>query len=406
MILSFGDSDHDIVTYTRYLKNPATPARIVCKRSYKIFNNEAFKADVANTDWTDVYRCEDVDQAADCFTQKFKYILNVHAPWVRVQLRKTFSPWISEETKQLMKSRDLWKQKAKDLAMISQAACPAQIEAWNEYKLLRNQINNRKRYEEQKFKTDKMTEVADSPDLLWKSAKSFMGWKKQGTPTQINFGNQLVTSSKMIAKAMNEYFINKVVTIRSAMASVAINLSKVHDIMLNKRCKMKLNHVSVLKVKKVLNSLSNSRSTGIDELDNFSVKLASEFIAQPLHHIITLSLMQNKFPQGWKFSKVLPLHKKLDPLERKNYRPVAILSPLSKVLEKIVFEQVYSYFSSNQIFHPNLHGYRKNRSTQTALIQMYDRWVRSAAAGQLSAVVLPDQSTAFDLVGLSCCSIN
>ena len=398
MILSFGDSDHDIVAYTRYSKNPATPARIICKRSYKNFNNEAFKADVANIDWSEVYRCEDVDDAADCFTLKLRYVLNVHAPWVRVQERKTFSPWITEETKQMMKSRDLWKQKARDLAIISRVAYPAQIEAWKEYKLLRNIINNRKKHEEQHFKTEKMTAVADDPELLWKSAKSFMGWKSQGTPNQISVGNQLITSAKLIAQAMNEFFISKVETIRAGMSIVAFNLGKVHDIMMNKSCKMKLNHVTVLKVKKVLKSLSNSRSTGIDELDNFSVKLAAEFIAKPLHHIITLSLMQNKFPSGWKLSKVLPLHKKLDPLERKNYRPVAILSPLSKVLEKIVYEQVYSYFSSNHIFHPNLHGYRKHRSTQTALLQMYDRWVRSANDGQLSGVVLLDLSAAFDLV--------
>ena len=77
---------------------------------------------------------------------------------------------------------------------------------------------------------------------------------------------------------------------------------------------------------------------------------------------------------------------------------MAILSPLSKVLEKIIYEQIYSYFSSNQLFHPNLHGYRKNLSTQTALLQMYDKWVRAAAAGQLSGVVLLDLSAAFDLV--------
>ena len=154
------------------------------------------------------------------------------------------------------------------------------------------------------------------------------------------------------------------------MREVTFSLAKVHDIMINKRCKMKLNHVSVTKVKKVLKSLSNSSSTGIDELDNFSVKLAAESISEPLHYIVTLSLVQKKLSSGWKYSKVLPLHKKLDPLERKNYRPVAILSPLSKVLEKIVYEQIYSYFSENLIFHPNLHGYRRNLSTQTALLQM------------------------------------
>ena len=161
---------------------------------------------------------------------------------------------------------------------------------------------------------------------------------------------------------------------------------------------MKLNHVSVLKIEKILKNLSSSRSTGIDELDNFSVKLAAEYIAQPVHHIVSLSIMQNRFPTNWKFSKVLPLHKKLDPLDRKNYHPVAILSPLSKVLEKIVYEQIYDYFSSHQLFHPSLHGYHKHRSTQTALLQMYDRWVRAVSDGQLSGVVLLDLSAAFDLV--------
>ena len=225
-----------------------------------------------------------------------------------------------------------------------------------------------------------------------------MGWKTQGTPNQLKVDGQLVTSAKKIAKCMNEFFLNKVQTIRAAMTTVAFTLTKVHDIMLNKNCEMRLNHVGVLKVKKVLKSLSNSRSTGIDELDNFSVKLAAESISQPIHHIVTLSIMQKKFPESWKYSKVLPLHKKDDQLEMKNYRPMAILSPLSKVLEKIVYEQIYSYFSRNQLFHPNLHGYRKNLSTQTALLQMYDRWVRAAAGGQLSGVVLLDLSAAFDLV--------
>ena len=68
--------------------------------------------------------------ATECFTRKFGYILNVHAPWVRVQQRKIFTPWVTEETKALMVQRDLWKQRAKDLALLSPgAACPAQVSA-------------------------------------------------------------------------------------------------------------------------------------------------------------------------------------------------------------------------------------------------------------------------------------
>ena len=128
-VTSFGDSDHDIVSYTRYSKNPPIPARIVCKRSYKDFDSEAFKSDVERTDWSDVYSYDDVDLATECLTRKLRYILNVHAPWVRVQHRKFFVPWITDETKELIVQRDLWKKKAKDLALISPMADQNQKDA-------------------------------------------------------------------------------------------------------------------------------------------------------------------------------------------------------------------------------------------------------------------------------------
>ena len=63
-----------------------------------------------------------------------------------------------------------------------------------------------------------------------------------------------------------------------------------------------------------------------------------------------------------------------------------------------MFEQIYDYFRVNKIFDPNLHGYRGNRSTQTALTTMYDKWIRASENGNFSGVVLLDLSAAFDLV--------
>ena len=68
------------------------------------------------------------------------------------------------------------------------------------------------------------------------------------------------------------------------------------------------------------------------------------------------------------------------------------------MLEKIVFDEIYEYFSKNNLFHPSLHGYRKNRSTQTAMLQLYDKWVRAAASSKVFGAVLLDLSAAFDLV--------
>ena len=70
--------------------------------------------------------------------------------------------------------------------------------------------------------------------------------------------------------------------------------------MRGKSCGMWLNHVSKSKVLKLLRSMKNSKSMSFDGLDNYCVKLSSDVIAAPLHHIIVLSLMQEKFPSSWK----------------------------------------------------------------------------------------------------------
>ena len=109
---------------------------------------------------------------------------------------------------------------------------------------------------------------------------------------------------------------------------------KCREIMANKNCRLSLGHVTLPKVNKLLKNLKNSRSTSIDQLDNYCIKIAADVIDRPLHHIITLSIMQQKFPRSWKYSKVIPLHKKQCRLDMKNYRPVVSLSPAIEFQEQ------------------------------------------------------------------------
>ena len=80
-----GASDHDAVSYIQYSKAPPNPSRTIRRRSYKNFRQEDFLADISAIDWTDVYVANDIDTATSIFTDKFKYILNLHAPWVIFQ---------------------------------------------------------------------------------------------------------------------------------------------------------------------------------------------------------------------------------------------------------------------------------------------------------------------------------
>ena len=384
-----------MLVYTRYTKDPPDPARTIRRRSYKTFVADSFLADLSQVDWTEVYTCQDLDLAVDTFTRKYREVLNQHAPWIVYQQRKKFSPWVSEETVKLIQDRNNAKKHAVEVAIAGNDSS----EAWADYRTLRNTINNRLKHEERKFKAEKIEDSLDCPANTWRTAKAFMNWdSSSGPPSQLTVGVRLVTKAASIASEMNYFFINKVKIIRDGIRYVPNHFAKCLEIMQNKTCRLRLKHVTISNVKKLLKGLKNSKSAGVDELDNFSIKISADIIAPVLHHIITLSIIQKKFPESWKYSKVIPLHKKGSELERKNYRPVAILSPLSKILEKVAYEQIYEYFSNNKLFHPNLHGYRRDRSTQTALLSMYDKWVRAASKGQVSGVILLDLSAAFDLV--------
>ena len=168
--------------------------------------------------------------------------------------------------------------------------------------------------------------------------------------------------------------------------------------MQDRQCNFNLKAVHPEDVLKVIKSLKNSKSTGTDNIDTWVIKLAAPDILPALTHIINLSMLQSTFPSMWKHAQVVPLLKKGDALTPKNYRPVALLPIFSKILERVVFNQLVEYLDTNNLIHPNHHGSRSGHSTATALLQMYDGWVEEVDDGNLVGVMMVDLSAAFDMV--------
>ena len=210
--LSCGTSDHDAISFTRFSKDPVPPARTIRKRSYKNFKKDEYIRDIANTDFTDVYNSVDVNEAASRLTEKLVEVLNIHAPWIIFQQRKNFSPWITGETLELMKHRDKLKEKAKAMASRDgRKVSDEQTELWDQYKKMRNKINNRTRQEEINFKKNKVQECQDNPSRSWGLANKIMDWSSPGPPTQLEVEADnkitLYRKARDLANIMNEFFI-------------------------------------------------------------------------------------------------------------------------------------------------------------------------------------------------------
>ena len=198
---------------------------------------------------------------------------------------------------------------------------------------------------------------------------------------------------------MNQFFINKVDTLRNNLPPNQDDpLQDVRKLMRGSTCSFKLNCVHPDEIEKIINNMKSSKSCGIDEIDATVLKLGKTQLLPVITHIVNLSISSRCFPGSWKCAKIVPLHKKDEKTNPKNFRPVALLPIFSKILERAIFQQFIEYLESNKILHPSHHGFRSAHSTCTALLQMYDTWVEAQSEGEISAVIMLDMSAAFDVV--------
>jgi sarcosine oxidase/L-pipecolate oxidase len=95
---------------------------------------------------------------------------------------------------------------------------------------------------------------------------------------------------------------------------------------------------------------------------------------------------------------VLPIYKSDDNRKCENYLPIPVLPIISKILERCVFNQVYTYLNENTLLSKYQAGFRPKNSTLIVLIQMCDDWYANMDQGELNGVVFLDIRKAFDSI--------
>ena len=122
----------------------------------------------------------------------------------------------------------------------------------------------------------------------------------------------------------------------------------------------------------MVKTFKSKTSTGYDEISMKLIKQIIYSIASPLEYIFNLSLQKGTCPDMLKIAKVIPIHKTDDKTQINNYRPISLLPAISKILEKIVYKRLLSFLTINNILNLSQFGFRKNSSTDSAIIQLLD----------------------------------
>ena len=110
-----------------------------------------------------------------------------------------------------------------------------------------------------------------------------------------------------------------------------------------------LHKINKSELRKILRKRKGNRSSGIDYIDGYSIKLAAPLIEDILLHLVNLTIEKSEYPQLWKVNKVTPHFKKGDKTLGENWRPVTDIVFVSKLAEAAAFQQFPEHFSVNNL---------------------------------------------------------
>lgn len=207
--------------------------------------------------------------------------------------------------------------------------------------------------------------------------------------------DQKVTNMDKLVNAFNDFFVNIGPELASKIATTDYNYAGCTNKIVHSMFLTATNENEIIKI---VNDCKNKKSTDWNDLDMAIIKKLICNIATPLTYICNTSFLNGEVPQLMKIAKVIPIYKNGDSHQFTNYRPISILSQLSKILEKLFVARLNGFISSHSLLHDSQYGFRKNRSTAHALIDLIEYVSGKIDSKVYSVGIFIDLQKAFDTI--------
>ena len=283
------------------------------------------------------------------------------------------------------------------------------------YKKQRNFCVNLLKKEKKKYYNNLDLKIFDDSKKFWDRTKPLFSAKQNVLQRNITIVERevIIQDKKQVAEKLNNFFIEAVESLEiepyCPNHNKGVQLGNICEII-----KKYETHPSILKIKenvkceekfcfnvmtsddfkKEIRKL-NTNKASIENDIPAKILIGSKDIVSPyLSNIYNDCKQENKYPQSLKAADVTPIHKKNEKTAMKNYRPVSLIPIVSKLFERIMYDQIIVYI--NEFLSPYLFGYRKGHSTEQCLTVMLEIWRKALGEDNSAGGILTDLSKAFD----------
>ena len=270
---------------------------------------------------------------------------------------------------------------------------------WKQYRALRNKVQRKIKKSKSEYYCNLIKDSRNNPSDLWKSVKEAIPGsnpRKDNITSLISDGITHTNPTSM-SSIFNKFFATIGVKLAEKFTMNTPTTNGVNQASSN----FAFNTISCESVTKKIKELKPNKAVGLDKVSSRMLKDAADIVAPSLTSLFNISINNGCFPSTWKLAKISPLFKKGSKQDPSNYRPISVLPTISKLLEKAVHMQLYSYLRDNNLLSQKQFGFRLNSSTVTASAMFTDKTLSAMDKGQLTGAVFIDLTKAFDTVNHS-----
>lgn len=218
----------------------------------------------------------------------------------------------------------------------------------------------------------------------------------KGTPCNSSFATEISSEQ------FNEFFVNIAQNILKNVPSNNVNYCNYLNTYMNNTDSdqnvFAFDEISIIETRDIIYHLKNKHCRDVYGMNTQILKCIGNNIAIPLTKLLNLCIKYSVFPESFKLSKIIPLHKKGSYNDCNNFRPIAIIPILSKIFEKALKKRIVNYFESNKLFNICQFGFRKSYSTLDAINKLITTIEDGFENKEYVGSIFCDLTKAFDCV--------
>ena len=376
-------SDHFSVSFQVQMANNLTST----EREYAVYVPDFSKLDYSSLaeflfeyDFSSCLSCVDVEIVWSELKRIISNAVSLFAPVVKLRKNKSYPKWYTPEIKHQLNRTRFFRKRAK------LSPTPSNIARIQSEQDILSQLMISTKLT---FEANLVDEFAHrNSNKIYKYINSIL--KNDNLPDCMYFGSQSASSDLDKATLFNKFFksvysCSDIQTFESRISQISPCSSSLVDI-----------HITEQEVFTALSNLDPSKASGLDCIGPKILRTCCYGLYEVLTHLFSLSLVSCTIPQEWKIHCIVPVFKSGDKCSISNYRPISLLSSVSKVLERLIYDKLFEFLGSK--ISRNQFGFLKNHSSIQQLLCFLNSVSSALDSKAQMDVIYLDFNKAFDSV--------